>query len=250
MQTVNITDSYSGAVIHYTTDGSTPSTSSPVYASALTLSDTQTLQAIATAGSYANSLVATAVFNINLPADTPTFSPTPGTYPTAQSVTISDATPDATIYYTTDNSAPTTNSSVYTAPIAVASWETVEAVAIAPGSSVSVTGIAPYTIGNAEAAAPTFSPGAGTYASSQAVAISDETAAPPSTSPLTDPRRRPIRRCTPVRSMFLLQRRCRPSPRRAATRRAVLDRQFTPSTLRRETAPACRLAAPWPAPRI
>jgi hypothetical protein len=176
VQTVSITDSYPSAVIYYTTDGTAPSTGSSMYSSALTVSSSMTVQAIATGGGYASSQVATAVFNINLPADTPTFSPGAGTYPTAQSVTISDGTPDAIIYYTTNGFTPSTSSAVYSTPITVASWETVEAIAIAPGSSVSLVGLAPYTIGNAAAAAPTFSPGGGTYGSSQAVAISDATA--------------------------------------------------------------------------
>ena len=52
---------------------------------------------------------------------TPTYSPAPGTYSTPQTVTISDATPGATIYYTTDGSIPTQLSRVYTGPILVRS---------------------------------------------------------------------------------------------------------------------------------
>jgi hypothetical protein len=43
-------------------------------------------------------------------AATPTFSVAAGTYPAAQMVTISDATTGATIYYTTNGSAPTASS--------------------------------------------------------------------------------------------------------------------------------------------
>ncbi|KAA6457651.1 hypothetical protein DYQ86_22705, partial [Acidobacteria bacterium AB60] len=35
-------------------------------------------------------------------AATPTFSVAPGSYPSAQTITITDTTPGATIYYTTD----------------------------------------------------------------------------------------------------------------------------------------------------
>ncbi|HEY9594196.1 MAG TPA: chitobiase/beta-hexosaminidase C-terminal domain-containing protein, partial [Spirochaetia bacterium] len=42
--------------------------------------------------------------------DTPAICPTPGAYFTSQTVTISDSTPESTIYYTTDGTAPTTSS--------------------------------------------------------------------------------------------------------------------------------------------
>src|ERR1019366_7654025 len=69
---------------------------------------------------YAPSPVASVVYTINLPAAaTPTFSVAAGTYTTPQTVTISDATTGATIYYTTNGSAPTTSSTKYTGPITV-----------------------------------------------------------------------------------------------------------------------------------
>ena len=76
----------------------------------------------------------------------PTFSLSAGIYSTAQSVSISDATPGATIYYTTDGSTPTSNSKIYTNPIAVNSTETLEAVAIASGHSTSELATAAYAI--------------------------------------------------------------------------------------------------------
>src|SRR3990170_2847903 len=71
----------------------------------------------------------------------PTFSPTPGPYATAQSVTISTATAGATIRYTTDGSTPSdTVGTVYSTPIPVSSSMTINAVAYLSGwtdSSVS-----------------------------------------------------------------------------------------------------------------
>jgi hypothetical protein len=64
---------------------------------------------------------------------TPTFSPAAGTYTAAQSVTISDTKPGATIYYTTNGTTPTTSSTVYSGPITVSASETLEAMATASG---------------------------------------------------------------------------------------------------------------------
>ena len=52
---------------------------------------------------------------------TPTFSPAAGTYTQPQSVSISCTTEDATIYYTTNGTNPTLNSSVYSGAINVSS---------------------------------------------------------------------------------------------------------------------------------
>jgi len=80
------------------------------------------------------------------PAATPTFSVAAGTYTAAQTVTISDATSGAAIYYTSNGTAPTTSSTPYTAPVTVSSTETLMAVAIAPGYTLSAVGSALYTI--------------------------------------------------------------------------------------------------------
>ena len=53
-----------GAAIHYTTDGTTPTTGSTLYSAAITVSVTTTIKAIAAATGYANSAVATAVYTI------------------------------------------------------------------------------------------------------------------------------------------------------------------------------------------
>src|SRR5262249_54525107 len=60
---------------------------------------------------------------------TPTFSPPAGTYTSAQMVTISDSTPGASIFFTTDGTTPTTASTMFTTPISVTSTETIQAIA-------------------------------------------------------------------------------------------------------------------------
>ena len=79
-------------------------------------------------------------------AATPTFSPPAGTYSGAQSVMIADATPGATIYYTTNGATPTTASSTYGGAITVSTTETLQAIAVASGYTTSAVGSAAYTI--------------------------------------------------------------------------------------------------------
>jgi hypothetical protein len=80
------------------------------------------------------------------PAATPVIQPASGTYAGPQAVTITDAAPNASIYYTTDGSAPAFSSTLYTGPIQVTRSQTIRAVAIASGSSQSYIASASYTI--------------------------------------------------------------------------------------------------------
>jgi hypothetical protein len=109
----------------------------------------ETLNAIAVLSGFTNSPVATAAYTITstpvLPM--PTFSVAAGSYSTAQSVTISDNSSSATIYYTTNGTTPTTSSTQYTGTaIAVSSTETLEAIAVATGFTNSAVATATYTI--------------------------------------------------------------------------------------------------------
>ncbi len=110
-------------------------------------------------------------------AATPSFSPAPGTYSSAQSVTLSDSTSGASIYYTTDGTTPTSSSTLFSAsaPIAVTSTTTIQAIAVAAGDSNSAIASGTYTISLPVAATPSFSPAPGTYASAQSVTLSDST---------------------------------------------------------------------------
>lgn len=75
----------------------------------------------------------------------PRFSPGTGTYYAIQNVAITCETPDATIYYTTDGTAPDQNSATYTNPIAVERTTTLSAIAVKSGMEDSA--ISAATIG-------------------------------------------------------------------------------------------------------
>ena len=72
---VKLTDSTRGAIIYYTTDGWTPTASSPRYMGPITISSTTTLQAIAIAPNFQRSFVASGKYTFNNSSLT---SPVPG----------------------------------------------------------------------------------------------------------------------------------------------------------------------------
>jgi hypothetical protein len=99
-------------------------------------------------------------------------------------VAITSATSGATIIYTTNNTAPTANSScVATNGTAIANGSTVsvsttltlEAIGCLSGDTNSSVASGVYTITPGTVATPTFSPVAGTYTSPQSAAISSTT---------------------------------------------------------------------------
>ncbi|MGA9072028.1 MAG: chitobiase/beta-hexosaminidase C-terminal domain-containing protein, partial [Terracidiphilus sp.] len=90
-------------------------------------------------------------------AATPSFSVASGLYSSIQSVTLSDSTTGATIFYTTDGKTTPTSASIkYTGAITVSSNETIQAIAAVPGYANSFVASATYTFqpGFAIAGAP------------------------------------------------------------------------------------------------
>jgi hypothetical protein len=130
-----LADASPGVTIYYTTDGSTPTTASTRYTGPITISTTTTLQAIAAGNGYAASAYAFGIYRVT--ASAPTFSPNPGTYSGAQSITLTDASSGVTIYYTTDGSTPTTASTRYTGPITISTTTTLQAIAAGNGYGAS-----------------------------------------------------------------------------------------------------------------
>jgi hypothetical protein len=77
---------------------------------------------------------------------TPTFSVAAGSYTSVQTVSIGCETSDATIYYTTDGSTPTTESSVYSSSLTINETTTLKAMAAKSGMNNSAVATATYTI--------------------------------------------------------------------------------------------------------
>ena len=121
--TIAMADATAGAAIYYTTNGTTPTTASTPYTGPITINSTATISAIATASGYSSSAIATATYTITgaslPPAATPTFSVPSGDYNSSQTVIVSDATPGAVLFYTTDGTTPTTALTLYAGPITV-----------------------------------------------------------------------------------------------------------------------------------
>jgi len=88
-------------------------------------------------------------------------TPAGGSYPSAQSVTLT-ANEAATIFYTTDGSAPTTASTAYTGPIAVAASTTLNYIGVDTAGNTSTVATQNYTIGAVVIASSPANPSADT----------------------------------------------------------------------------------------
>ena len=100
------------------------------------------------------------------------FSPAPSTYTTPKTVTMSTATPGATIRYTTDGSAPTSSSSAYTGPITIATSTVLKATGFKTDWSNSAEASGTYTMNFGTLAAPSADQATGSYVHSVTVSLS------------------------------------------------------------------------------
>jgi len=140
-QTVTMSDATPGAVLHYTLDGSSPTSSSAVYSGPFTASVPSAVIALAMAPNYQNSAVATSTLSALIPA-VPSFSPAAGAYTSDQQVTLTDTTPGVTLYYSTNGSTSAATWTAYSGPISVSATTTLCAIAVlgqTPSSAASAT---------------------------------------------------------------------------------------------------------------
>jgi large repetitive protein len=138
----------SGLAVAYTSLGSC-SNAGPTYTMT---SGTGTCSVIANQAGNANYAAAPQVTQSVTATETLPYAATPvasvpgGTYNSIQTVSLTDSTARAAIYYTINGDTPTTSSTLYTGPISVSQTETIEAIAVAAGFSSSAVFSATYTI--------------------------------------------------------------------------------------------------------
>jgi hypothetical protein len=196
-QTVTITDSSSGSIICYNTTGN-PATNGiggcangTLYSGSFSVSEGQTVYAIAGSGtsSYGDSAVASNNYDITGSAAQPTFSVSSGAYQGNQTLILTAAHGGVICYNTTGS--PATNGSTgcstgtqYTTPITISSNESIYSVAGGTGLIDSGVGSATYIINQfwgtyadspVPSATPTFSPLPGTYSGSKSVTLASTT---------------------------------------------------------------------------
>jgi alpha-tubulin suppressor-like RCC1 family protein len=176
-QTVTVSTVSPGVSLHYTLDGSTPTESSPlVPGGGITVDHSVTLSVMGWRAGWTTSDLVTGTYVLGLgTAATPTFSPTPGSFSSAQSVTLATATAGASIRYTLDGSAPTSSSPLYTGPITVDWTTTMKAGAWKADLLPSAVATGTYTISSTSVAPPTFSPAAGQYTTRKTVTLTSAT---------------------------------------------------------------------------
>ena len=162
-----------GAQVFITRDGTIPSASSELYQGTFTISQNTQLRAVAISSGWINSAVAAATFTFT--AATPVINPAGGTYTGSVVVTISS--PGAQIYYTTDNTDPTTSSTLYTGPIGVGIGVTnyqIRARAFVANWTPSGIAAATYTTRVGTVVQPSASPSAGPLDAGQQVTLSGD----------------------------------------------------------------------------
>jgi hypothetical protein len=174
--TVTLGTSTAGAQIYYTTDGSAPGTNSTAYTGPFVLNAGSTVRAKATKSGMTDSGEASAVFTVTAASvATPVVTPNGGSFTGSATVTLSTATSGAQIYYTTNGSAPTTASTVYSGPFVLSASATVRAKAVKSGMTDSGEASAVFTVTQAVVATPVLTPNGGSFSGSATVTLSTAT---------------------------------------------------------------------------
>ncbi|MDL2424590.1 chitobiase/beta-hexosaminidase C-terminal domain-containing protein [Pseudomonas sp. BAgro211] len=162
------------ATIYYTTDNSTPTTSSTQYSGPIAMA-TMTLKFFGVDSSKNASTVQSVAYVLDNTAPTVSASPAPGTYPSGQQITLSSSEPGS-IYYTVDGSTPTTSSTKYTGPITLNGPLTIKAIAVDPYGNTSAPASFAYQVPDTTPPVVSASPAGGQYASGTKITLNSNEA--------------------------------------------------------------------------
>jgi hypothetical protein len=144
-QTVTLSSATAGTEIRFTTDGSEPMETSTLYATpGISVTTTTTIKAKAFKTGMDPSATSTGAFTVSLgTVATPTITATPAG--ADLSVTLQTTTSGASIFYTTDGTAPTEASSLYAAPLTISDATTLKARAFKSDWTPSAVATAVFT---------------------------------------------------------------------------------------------------------
>ena len=174
--TVTLSTATAGATTRYTTDGTTPRSSSPAYAAPFTLTSSATVKARAFKAGMTNSAILSAAFTVTVgKVAKPKISPAGGSFTGSVVVTLSTSTSGAAIRYTTNGTTPTSSSSLYSGPFTLTSSATVKARGFKPGMTSSSTASASFTVTGGQVATPTISPNGGSFSGPVQVTLATAT---------------------------------------------------------------------------
>jgi glucose/arabinose dehydrogenase len=167
--TVLVTCSTPGSVIHFTTDGRDPSEFDPGVPSgaAISVSAGTITKAQAFRADLIPSSVVSAGFTLRVA--TPVFDPPAGPIANGTIVAISCTTPGAVIHHTLDGTNPAKNSPAYSAPFTINGGATIRAQAFESGFSDSAVQSAFYQL--VQTATPIFTPPSGPITNGTPISI-------------------------------------------------------------------------------
>lgn len=153
-QPISLSCSTADALLYYTIDGSTPTSSSTRYTAPFSLPASSTVKAIALKEGMESSAVTQATYSFATQrVSQPVMNPVGGTYTSAQRVAITTSTEHAEIRYTTDGSTPTASSALYVQPVEISRSLTLKALAVKSGMENSSVTSTSYVL---QVAQPTF----------------------------------------------------------------------------------------------
>jgi len=158
---VTLTSNEANTTIRFTTNGDTPTTSSPVYTAPIVVTTDVTIRFIGIdAGGNTSAPASAAYTAFDGTAPILSTSPVPGTYPSGRLISLLSNEPNTTIRFTTNGSNPTGSSPVYSAPIALTADMTIKAIGTDAAGNTSTVASFVFKVGQTFA---DVAPGAAFY---------------------------------------------------------------------------------------